>query len=223
MVGYRNRFRKRNRRPKEKVPKATKKYVKRAFDRQIEDKARNSFTIPGAAVGAAVPTYQLLNGMPLGTQIDQRIGERIRMKHIWIDLLLSIDPNTLPLVVQSRQCRVMLIYDKQPNSAVPTTGQLFWNSTGGQMFFSPLNPAGEERFTILFDKHYRLGVEGGATDVAVEFPIKINRKLRDLKTVYNAATTGTVTDINTGSLYLVLTCDLDVIYEYQALLRFEDA
>lgn len=88
-----------------------------------------------------------LNGVATGTDFNTRIGRNI--KCVKISWRISIEDNTNP----SNQFRLIIVQDKQPNGAVFNPGDLFADTTSGDvMMTSLLNLNNKERFTICRDK-----------------------------------------------------------------------
>ena len=119
--------------------------------------------------------------------------------------------------------RLMWVYDKQANATAPTVASILQTAAAD----SPMNLDNRDRYTVLCDKQYAMDQSGGHQSVQVKMYKRIN-----LQTVFNAGTAGTIGDINTGSLYLLVTqangnaavtpTNVPVINFYSRI-RYEDA
>lgn len=131
------------------------------------------------------------------------------MKSLHVNGILEY---TGTLVNSSDYVRLMIVYDKQTNTAVPGAAQLLsdYATAGGVTTnsYSGLNMTNRERFIVLMDERIYLpptvatqSANFGQGD-PVSTTFKINRfiKLRDLTTMYNQVNGGTVADIQTGGL-----------------------
>lgn len=133
-------------------------------------------------VGAFVP----LNLMARGVSDGQHAGRAIRMKRIAGKL--GFYGNTLEDFV-----RWILVYDKAPNGALPTTAQLMEETVGTT--FSVPNHDNEWRFKILYDS--LIGVSDVQLPQLVDMDIAV-----DLPTIFNSTATATITAITSGSLFM---------------------
>lgn len=144
--------------------------------------------------GAPTQTDYLLNGVPRGDGFNQRIGDRITMRslHVRVFLMNQTGANGFFGGI----VRVMLYYDLQPNTAFPTTSDLFAAPQAG---YSYLNLNYRDRFIIIRDKFCMLNQ--GTGDFCVNF-CNINKKLRT-ETKFNAGINpDDISTITTGALYL---------------------
>lgn len=145
----------------------------------------------------------LLNGVATGTDFTNRIGRKITMKSLFIRGWLQGQDiqNGSPL---GNLCRIMVVYDKQPNGAALTGLQVLKTIDAADQ----LNLDNRDRFSVLVDKTVALGtITNVATQAVAGSPtcraIKIYKRLNlDVQFI---GTDATVASIQTGSLYL-LTC-----------------
>lgn len=153
----------------------------------------------------------LLNGVVQGAGNNQRIGNKISLKA----LRMKGQILNLATAVQTYG-RLLVIYDKQPNGALPTYASVMQtrDSAGAatNTAFSDPNFDNKERFTILRDTTIvfpsvtnTLGVltnvgfdQGTKSDINI-FNVDMYIKLKGLHTAYTGATAG-IGDISTGSL-----------------------
>lgn len=154
-----------------------------------------------------------MNLIQEGSSFYNRIGRRIEMKslHLHGNIIQTGAGTTV-----NDYARVMVVYDRQPNGAVPTFATILANydqaGTATSTALSDLNPDERERFLILADERLVLppvtAATGGvlATDSAQKTLTNINRfiKLRGLATHFKASSSPSVIgDIATGSLLLI--------------------
>lgn len=203
---------------KAKVPKPVKTYVKKEFDKLVEDKQAGGL-IAGFD-SSYTGTYTLLNGVAQGTNQGQRIGMQLKNKYLILRLIMNQNAGFVGL---SERIRVMLIWDKQPNGAAPTANQLLTITAAGQAFISPININASKRYRIVYDKLYSLQSRGGANNVAESKMITIKKNLK-LNTKY-MDTGATIASIQTNSLYLVTISQEDLAIRIAGTFdhRYEDA
>lgn len=146
-----------------------------------------------------------------GTNFFNRVGSKVAMKSLYVNLFVS--PSGAGQA-GTDYGRVMLVYDKQANTAFPTFSQLLqdYSQSGATTTNSAsgLNMTNRERFIVLMDERLVLSPigAGSASTTAFTDPVsttfKINRfiKLKDLTAMYNQTNGGTIADIQTGSLFL---------------------
>lgn len=153
----------------------------------------------------------LLNGVVQGAGNNQRIGNKISLKA----LRMKGQIINLATAVQTYG-RLLVIYDKQPNGAIPTYASVMQtrDSAGAatNTAFSDPNFDNKERFTILRDTTIVFpsvtNAVGVLTNVGFDqqsksdiniFNVDMYIKLKGLHTAYTGATAG-IADISTGSL-----------------------
>lgn len=179
-------------------------------------------TVPAGAVitmnttGAIVP----LNLVQAGSSFFNRVGRKIEMSTV--RLTLSIQPKQVARTTTGDYGRVMILYDRQTNGALPAladilqdTDQSGNNSTNST---SGINLNNRDRFLMIIDKRmYLPAVVNQASGVpSLEFPSTLGsekhnmfideyRKLGNLVTHYKAdSTPAVIGDIATGALYMVI-------------------
>ncbi len=131
----------------------------------------------------------LLNGTAPGDDFDTRDGRQARMKSIQITLTYFINSSaTLTFI------RIIVFIDKQPNEVTPTAVQLL--DVGD--IVSLRNLDFRKRFVILKDDIVTMS-DAGEKLGSWKFYKKI-----DTKTQYDAGTAGTIADITTNALFLLL-------------------
>lgn len=137
--------------------------------------------------------FSLMNGLVQGTSAVTRIGQRIIIRSILLNILLYGQP-----VQPYSMLRFMIIQDKQPNGAIFTLGSLLENPAAGSSTLSPLNYDNTKRYKILWDKRFVL-----CNSANQEKFIKYYKKVY-IPVEYNVFNAGTVADINKNSLYLLV-------------------
>lgn len=151
-------------------------------------------SVDTAVVGAVDSTgsVTLINGIARGDDINERDGREVTMKSIQCTVQLYVTDTTG--LDQSQ--RILVVYDKQTNAAAPAVTDILTAAT----VFSPRNLENRKRFTVLMDRCYTLNAsaESGSSRL-----FKWYRRLRHPIT-FNSGNAGTVADIVTGGLYVVL-------------------
>lgn len=133
----------------------------------------------------------LLNGLQYGTAANQHVGRKVMLRSILIRMTSNLGPTS----TQGANTRVLVIYDRQTNGAAPAALDI----TTANDFWSVMNLNNSDRFVVIFDKILPAISQNGNWSVAK----KVYKKL-SLDMIFNAGSTGTVTDIQTGSLYLLV-------------------
>lgn len=152
-----------------------------------------------------------INLIQAGSSFFNRVGRRIEMKSLHVSGVMVPSANA---TTANDYIRVMVVYDRQPNGAIPSIQTIFSNydQTGAATFnsFAGLNPDQRERFLILMDERKTMPPNTGGGPYQ---PIEGNRdvfnigrfiKMNGLMTHYQADSSPSVIgDISTGGLYLV--------------------
>jgi hypothetical protein len=134
----------------------------------------------------------LLNGLPRGDDVSERVGRKVVMTGLDLSLVSYVTPTTG--IDQTH--RYILVYDKQANGAAPAITDVLVSAS--TVALPNLN--NRLRFVILADeiKALNASAEPGsywATGM---------RKLRfNLSTIFNSGDAGTVADIQTGAFFLI--------------------
>lgn len=137
------------------------------------------------AVGA------LCNGIVPGSGANNRIGRKIVMKSVLIRWSVALQATT----VGGGSVRMMLVYDKQANATAPAVTDVLVQNT----FTSPNNLSNRDRFVVLWDEVTDSISINNNYSISGKFYKKLN-----LETMYNAGTAGTIGDITSGSLYVLI-------------------
>lgn len=190
-------------------------------------------------------TISLVVAPPLeGASFYQRIGRRIRMKSL--EIRGEITPNnTNAAAVPQQFARIMVLYDRQTNGALPALADILtgFNAAGAttSTVWDGLNMNNRDRFTVLRDRKLilnGLGINGAtpanitglSPDPNVDNTSYVFRefiKLKGLETHFKASAGG-VGDIATGSIVLLTVSSADANaapawqLAYGARLKFYD-
>ena len=147
-------------------------------------------------------TPQLLNGCATGTFVNQRIGNKITMKSLFlrIDLINNYQDATGYDDI-NKNYRIIVLYDKQTNGALPAVSDILnLSTTSCTLAFN--NLYNKDRFQILIDKTGSTlpisFVESVDHKSNTHKYIKIFKKLNH--TVQFGTTGASITDIKTGSI-----------------------
>lgn len=135
--------------------------------------------------------YYLLNGTSRGSDIGNRNGRKITVRSVQINLGLEANAGGT-----SQWHRVMLVVDRQPNGVALDVAQVLQTVSP----FAVRNLENRKRFNILYDHTFWIlpgGINGSLR------MIKYYKKMF-LDVTYNTNDAGTIGDISTNSLYLIV-------------------
>lgn len=141
-----------------------------------------------------------INGAAQGTDFNQCLGRKYENVAVQIEGTVGpVDGTT-----GNNKCRVMIIYDEQPNAALPAITDILTASTSAAF----MNLNNRDRFKILMDENFTIGgIDTTATQSYAMSPtvMNISRYIKcNLPTIRNgAATTAAITNYVTGTLLLV--------------------
>lgn len=144
-------------------------------------------------------TITALNLIAVGDDNTSRDGRQICNRSIHVQgYLAPVDSTTL-----NSMCRMMLVWDSQPNGAIATMTDILSVSNA----VSSTNLNNRERFRILRDLKFALGSSSNTATQAVSdgsntYLIDCFLKLKDIKTTYSG-TTAVIASVATGALLLV--------------------
>lgn len=145
-------------------------------------------------VTVAVTTFTtplLLNGLAQGTTASTRVGRKIVMKSILIRYSQEVRTTT----VGAAGYRILVVYDKQANATAPAVTDILENDT----FNSPNNLSNRDRFVTIFD---HMAVPIGANGPQAHADVLFKRL--NLETLFNGGSAGTIGDITSGSVYMMM-------------------
>lgn len=149
-----------------------------------------------------------LNTISQGTNAGDRTGRDAVIESVQIRGIMSLgSPSTTPEDV----LRVMLIWDRETRGAAPAAADVFLSTGGGSTCISQLNYDNAHRFKIVKDELYMINTSAIGQTAATSWAqntmlVKNNSKTHKigLKTHYYNTSAGTVADIDSGALYLVV-------------------
>jgi len=181
-----------------------------------------------------------LNTVQEGAGFYNRIGRRINMKSVHITGQIVPSGNATGAGV-AEYLRIMLIYDRQPNGALPGATDVLadygQDGNTSTTAFSHINMNNVERFAVLRDMRVAVpeNGSGGATQqinsIVGQQDNKVNWfvKLKDLETHYKSnSNPDTVADIATGHLFIMTlgnvaaNANYGYTFDFNARLRFTD-
>lgn len=147
----------------------------------------------GAEPASAFTGITELNCVQQGATSYNRIGTKILMKSIHFNCLLSMQGSA----PTSNSCRLMLVYDRQPNGSFPALSAILSdNISSAPNFTCGVNMANRSRFLILRDQYYAFNLNGTTIQ-----PVSMFVKTK-LETQFSS-NAGNIGDINTGALFFV--------------------
>lgn len=139
----------------------------------------------------------LLNTVAQGASVSQRVGKKIMLKSLQARGVMQNNATAL-----LNDVAFLIVYDKRPTGALPSVTDILV-SASAQAFN---NDANSGRFNILKRCDSNLVGNGTAAGNLTESTLRDADFFLDLKgraTVYKAAGTGAIADIEEGALYLV--------------------
>jgi hypothetical protein len=202
---------------------------------------------PSAKIVSTTALFSLLNGTQEGSSFYNRVGRRVTMKSLLIQGYFY--PNGNATANATAYCRIMVVYDRQPNGAFPTLADVLTSYTDAGATSSTaqdqLNMNNRDRFRVLRDARVILpplgaaGVSGvplnetfemNGTEQDRTLNVKWFIKLRDLETHYKASSNPAVVgDIATGAVFFMIVQDTVIsanagwTFALQSRLRYTDA
>lgn len=186
-----------------RVPLATRGYRPNAVELKVNDLGLAAYQVNTA--GSMI----LLCNPQQGADMNARIGRQITVKSIYVRGYVRSFCSTLnasAVSSPSQLCRMILIYDAQPNGALPIVTDIL-NAAHPS---SHLNLNNRDRFKILADKTYCIdpmtlpagGLPVNATGVGVQCRLVKKFKRCNLNVTFNGST-GNISDINTGAILMM--------------------
>ena len=155
-------------------------------------------------------TVILVNGCIPGSQNYNRIGRKINSKSLQIHGFLII-ANQANAVEQ--KVRMLVVYDKQSNGVAPTYANVIQSQniagTTSSTINDMVNLDNRDRFEIIRDRLFYLGGQNttatqtwtsGPNLVTVDEYIPLGNR----ETLFNAGAAGTIGDIASGAIYVML-------------------
>jgi len=157
-------------------------------------------------------SFVALNLCVNGTSFWNRTGNKICMDSVEVSVQFQPN-NTNGAAVSMDYARFLLVYDENPNGALPSWADIITSyDQGGNASSTALdrfNVNNEDRFTILMDRKLRLpalginGITGTNSNIEPtwdELKLTHSLDLRCLPSIYKS-NLGTIADLSTGSLF----------------------
>lgn len=149
--------------------------------------------------GDTTGSIVLLNTVAQGAAVTQRVGKKIMMKSLQCRGIVKSNSATTVA-----DCATLIVLDKRPTGSLPNITDIL--NTASSASFN--NDANAGRFRIL--KRTDKSLIGNATTPATggeAYNADFFLDLRGFQTVYKAAGTGAIGDIEENALYLVTVGD----------------
>lgn len=185
----------------------------RAFNKAPKEELKCFDVTPGNLnfqTSGTGTTVQVYNSVPQGVEVYQRIGRKIYMKSLHIRGQIQCIA-TAAIDVG----RILVVYDSQSNGGgLPVVGSLLQDCNAGVNIngFSHININNRQRFKIIRDYQvilpaatFTAGVitnPGHQDNIENSHMINWFIPLKGLESIFQATSTGTVTDIQSGSLLI---------------------
>jgi len=103
-------------------------------------------------------TVSYLSGMAQGTDLNNRVGDSIRIQSIWL-------AGTCSVVTNNSSLRVLIVKDNENGGAAPAGSDILQNAGGAGAAVAAYNYINKDRFTIIFDELLVLNTVSPPTDV----------------------------------------------------------
>lgn len=146
-----------------------------------------------------------------GTDINERIGNRINVK--------SIELNATLTTLLPTRFKVVIIVDKQPNATALALGNVYNNILLNFFPQCQRNPTYTQRFAILRNYDFVLNPQQPAVPVAQ----KLHKVIKcNIPVHYNSANTNTIADVTSNAIYMIVLVDNVGLLSFQSRLRFTD-
>lgn len=191
------------------------------------DVAASAYTSDIIGYACYTPSFALIQMPSAGTDITQRVGRVIRNKALLIHGMVAARPNPSKVGVGATGCympgrlRLVILYDKQPNGALPGASQVFTYNSSEYDICAMYNVDSKYRFIPLYDNTWTLGETYFGSGTAPKFgPVannsisfNISIPMKNLKTVFSG-TTGVIGSITTGSIVFTFLNTQDPYQKY---------
>jgi len=188
---------------------------------------------------AATPPVGVYLGGPVqGAAPYQRVGQKIMNKSIHIrGIVVNSATSTEDLG------RILVVYDRQPNGAVPTYATLIASyiaaGTSASTAYDGINMNNRERFKVLCDEQFRFPactntsgvltnlaqIDATGNTAAAKWNFERFIRLKDLVTHFNTTNGGGIGDVTTGALLMFVVSqgnDSCWTFNWSSRLRFDD-
>lgn len=157
-----------------------------------------TFNLNAVQNTAGTPIVTQLNGIAQGVTTNTRVGNKFVMKGLYYQIGIQCDLTVLATYQeQADNVKIAIVYDKQPNGALPTYATIFTCAGNTSDPFSLPNIDYRDRFSILSQDLLSICSAG---------PNAINAPIRNVKMNLPTKCIGTsaaITSFETGSLLIV--------------------
>lgn len=129
----------------------------------------------------------------------QRVGNKTSLKHLCIRGRVILNVTNTSSATQ--QSRLMVVYDTQPNAALPSVTDIL-NQANPE---SQRRLDNEARFFFVHDQSFEfslVNVTVGTYGTPIIHNVLVEKFLPPTLTVFNGTNGGTIADITTGALYM---------------------
>lgn len=144
-------------------------------------------TLNAQAQSAWQITSQHLNDIIQGAGANSRIGRKVKMTSVQFRYNLLRTGSNGP-----SQCRIVLIYDRQPDGFTPQATQVFQDD----LMLSPMRLENSERFRVIHDE-ISDSMQSSSLNISGSVYKKVN-----LDAVYAAGAGGGLSIMKTGALWI---------------------
>jgi len=170
--------------------------------------------VTSSITGAAATTWSpvtLITTIAQGSSSAQRIGRKVVLKNAQVRYTATNGGGT------ATPFRILMVYDHSPNGVLPLiTDILITNDIN-----SPLNLNNSDRFLVLRDSYPR---SEKSVDGTVSVSDLMFKKFKEggLQSQWIASATGTIADVTTGAIYLMICGTAAVTLAFTSRVRFTD-
>jgi len=175
-------------RPTKKARAVTQQQLARTLRSNIELKFQDNTV--GSKIVAAQTTAVVAEifSPDAGTDANERVGRQTKCTSLEYSLQVSFAATT----VGNSPIRLVIVYDRQTNAALPTITDVFTSDTISTL----RNLYNSRRFKILVDQKYDGVSDNGDKSM---FASGFRKFKKPLETTYNNTNGGSIADIVTGS------------------------
>jgi len=146
-------------------------------------------------------TIALLNTVAQGASVSQRVGKKVQLKGLQCRGFAFNDTTATV-----NDAALVIVYDKRPTGALPAITDILVTASAHSMN----NDANAGRFRILKREDFLMIGNQSLTGTVANYPsdnscvgCDFYLDLKNLPTIYKAAGTGAIGDIEEGALYIV--------------------
>lgn len=164
---------------------------------------------------ATTGTFLLLNAPVPGNDLFNRIGRKAYFKNVNFECYWK-DSGA---IATNEFLRLILFYDSQANAAAPVLADVLKNANAAaaSTILSHVNLDNRERFKIIRNWRRAMPVTTAVNNVGAntllspgcDFAFNEFITLGEIETIYNVGTAGTVADVQSGALWLLLISEID--------------